>query len=182
MQADVRLLAVSRADFAMLLEQHPKLAYAILRVLSTRLRSSHDATVRDLHERNARLAQAYTELQAAQAHLIEKEALERELGVAREIQQSMLPHTLPQLAGYDLGGLMVPAREVAGDFFDIIALAPGRLGLVVADVCGKGVPAALFMALTRALLRAEVAHGATPEQVLRNLNQQLPELVAQVCS
>ena len=175
-QADAHVLELRRADFDALLNRHPSVAYGMLRVLSSRLRSSHDATVRDLHERNERLAQAYAELQAAQAQLIEKEALERELGVAREIQQSMLPRTLPQVPGYDLGALMAPAREVAGDFFDIIPLSDGRLGLVVGDVCGKGVPAALFMALTRALLRAEVTRTPSPELVLQSLNQQIQEL------
>lgn len=175
-QDEAHVLELRRTDFDALLDRHPPLAYSMLRVLSNRLRNSHDATVRDLHERNERLARAYADLQAAQAQLIEKEALERELGVAREIQQSMLPRVLPQVPGYDLGALMAPAREVAGDFFDVIPLTDGRLGLVIGDVCGKGVPAALFMALTRALLRAEVVRTPSPEQVLRNLNQQIQEL------
>jgi phosphoserine phosphatase RsbU/P len=82
-------------------------------------------------------------------------SLERELEIGREIQQSFLPDELPQLAGWEIAATFHPARQVAGDFYDAFPLAGGsRIGLVVADVCDKGVGAALFMALFRSLLRA----------------------------
>jgi sigma-B regulation protein RsbU (phosphoserine phosphatase) len=82
-------------------------------------------------------------------------SLERELEIGREIQQSFLPEELPQPAGWEIAATFRPARQVAGDFYDAFPLAGGsRIGLVVADVCDKGVGAALFMALFRSLLRA----------------------------
>jgi phosphoserine phosphatase RsbU/P len=82
-------------------------------------------------------------------------SLERELEIGREIQQSFLPEALPEPAGWEIAATFQPARQVAGDFYDAFPLAGGsRIGLVVADVCDKGVGAALFMALFRSLLRA----------------------------
>ena len=82
-------------------------------------------------------------------------SLERDLEIGREIQTSFLPEALPRPAGWEIAARFQPARQVAGDFYDAFALAGGeRVGLVVADVCDKGVGAALFMALFRSLLRA----------------------------
>ncbi len=82
-------------------------------------------------------------------------SLERELEIGREIQKSFLPEELPRVPGWEIAARFRPARQVAGDFYDAFALPEvGRVGLVVADVCDKGVGAALFMALFRSLLRA----------------------------
>jgi len=173
-EADARVLELTRADFDALLHRYPLLAYEMLRVLSMRLRESHDTAIHDLHEKNARLAQAYADLQSAQARIIEQETLERELRLARETQESMLPRALPRLAGFDIGARMVAARMVGGDFYDLLPLSPHRLGVVIGDVSGKGMPAALFMALVSSLLRAEALRGDTsPEQVLRIVNRHL---------
>lgn len=170
---DATLLKLTHAQIDALLYRYPPMAYEMLRVLSSRLRISHDVAIRDLQEKNERLLQAYEELKTAQAQLIEKEALERELKRAREIQMSMLPATLPQLKGLQIGARVEPARMVGGDFYDVIALDENRVGVVVGDVSGKGVPAALFMALTRSLLRAEAMRTASPEAVLRTVNRHL---------
>jgi len=173
-EADARVLELTRADFDALLHRYPLLAYEMLRVLSVRLRESHDIAIRDLHEKNVRLTQAYADLQAAQARIIEQETLERELRLARETQESMLPRALPRLAGLDIGARMVAARMVGGDFYDVFPLGPDRLGVVIGDVSGKGMPAALFMALVSSLLRTEALRGdTTPEQVLRIVNRHL---------
>ncbi|HWQ14006.1 MAG TPA: SpoIIE family protein phosphatase [Roseiflexaceae bacterium] len=173
MRTPARLLELTRPEFDTILRRYPAVAYEMLRVLSTRLRSSHDTAIRDLHARNERLAQAYAELQAAQARIIEQETLVRELALAREIQESMLPARLPHLEGLDVGARMLPARMVGGDFFDVIRLDEDSLGLAVGDVSGKGAPAALFMALASSLLRAEVTRGAAPEEAVEVLNRHL---------
>jgi sigma-B regulation protein RsbU (phosphoserine phosphatase) len=156
-----------------MVRRHPSMTYELLRVMSVRLRAAHDGTIRDLHEKNQHLAQAYADLQAAQQQIIEQETLLRELRLAREIQESMLPTSLPQLAGFDIGARCLPARMVGGDFFDVIRLDAERVGIAIGDVSGKGVPAALFMALCSSLLRAEVSRGTPPEQALRLVNTQL---------
>jgi len=170
---DSQLLELTSADFEALAASTPSLALQMLRVQSRRLRDAHDRTIRDLHEKNDRLAQAYAELQAAQAQIIAQETLRRELRLARDIQQSMLPRALPPLPGFEFGARMLPAQEVGGDFYDLFPLEGGRVGIAVGDVCGKGVPAALYMALTSSLLRAEAMRSVTPEQALRSLNRQL---------
>jgi phosphoserine phosphatase RsbU/P len=82
-------------------------------------------------------------------------AAERELQIAREIQAGFLPRTLYQPEGWEIAATFVPAREVAGDFYDVFPMANNRrVGMVIADVCDKGVGAALFMALFRTLIRA----------------------------
>jgi serine phosphatase RsbU (regulator of sigma subunit) len=103
----------------------------------------------------------------------ERERIEQELRIARLIQQTLLPKTLPQLPSYDLAAYYQPAREVGGDFYDFLELDDGRLGLVVGDVTDKGVPAALVMATTRTMLRAAAQRLFSPGEVLRQANDAL---------
>src|SRR5829696_4763359 len=103
----------------------------------------------------------------------ERERIEQELKVARVIQQTLLPKTLPKLPGYDVAAYYQPAREVGGDFYDFLELEDGRLGLVVGDVTDKGIPAALVMATTRAMLRTAAQRLFSPGDVLRRANETL---------
>ena len=173
-----RFLEMTRAEFDALLHRQPTLAYEMVRVLSARLRASQDATIRDLTEKNRQLEQAYDELKAAQAQIIEKEKLERELQLARGVQASLLPRATPHVAGWEFAAWWQPARQVAGDFYDFIPVAvrPGEeaspgLGIVIADVSDKGMPAALFMALSRSIVRASVAHALSPAQAITQANR-----------
>jgi sigma-B regulation protein RsbU (phosphoserine phosphatase) len=83
-----------------------------------------------------------------------RKSLEREFEIGRNIQASFLPDSLPQPEGWEIAAMLKPAREVSGDFYDVFKLMEGKIGLVVADVCDKGLGAALFMILFRSLLRA----------------------------
>jgi sigma-B regulation protein RsbU (phosphoserine phosphatase) len=83
-----------------------------------------------------------------------RKALQRELEIGREIQAGFLPDALPQVEGWEIAASLMSAREVAGDFYDVFELPDGNIGLVIADVCDKGVGAALFMTLFRSLIRA----------------------------
>lgn len=102
-----------------------------------------------------------------------RERYEQELKVATLIQQNFLPHDLPDHPGWNLDAFYRPAREVGGDFYDVIDLPDGRLGIVVGDVTDKGVPAALVMASTRSVLRASAQRLVEPGEVLRRVNEQL---------
>ena len=82
------------------------------------------------------------------------DAIKRELDLAHQIQSGFLPLSLPRIPGWDLATYFQPAQEVAGDFYDLFLLSPHHLALVIADVCGKSVGAAIFMALVRSLVRA----------------------------
>jgi sigma-B regulation protein RsbU (phosphoserine phosphatase) len=104
---------------------------------------------------------------------IERGRLERELQMAREVQVSLLPHETPQVPGWDFAARWQPARQVAGDYYDFISLGGERLGLVIADVSDKGMPAALFMALTRSTIRASVGQAASPAEGITLANRLL---------
>src|SRR5215208_847689 len=101
---------------------------------------------------------------------MERERIEHELKVARSIQQASLPEEVPTLQGWQISPFYQPAREVGGDFYDFFELEDGRVGVVVGDATGKGVPAALMMASTRSTLRAVAQASESPGDALRRVN------------
>jgi len=107
--------------------------------------------------------------------LRERERIEQELLVARRIQQASLPKDVPELEGWEISPHYRPAREVGGDFYDFHLLSEGRLGLVVGDATGKGVPAALVMATTTGMLQlaAQALDSSSPGEVLARVNETL---------
>jgi serine phosphatase RsbU (regulator of sigma subunit)/predicted ester cyclase len=111
--------------------------------------------------------------QRLQRERIERARIEQELQVARSIQQASLPKEVPTLEGWQISPFYQPAREVGGDFYDFVELEDGRLGLVVGDATGKGVPAALVMASTRSMLRAVAQASESPGGVLKRVNDSL---------
>lgn len=106
---------------------------------------------------------------------VEKGRMERELQMAREIQQGLLPHNLPKLTGYDVASSWQAAREVAGDFYDAFKLADDKLGVVIADVSDKGAPAALFMAVARTMIRSHAHAGLSPVDIIGRTNDLILE-------
>ncbi len=124
----------------------------------------------------ADLRSKITQLEAAQVGLAEKERMLHEMELARQVQQSVLPQTFPSIPGFGFAARYEAARQVGGDFYDVIDLDDDHFGLVIADVSDKGMPAALYMALTRSLLVAQARHELSPAQVLREVNQLLLEL------
>ncbi len=104
--------------------------------------------------------------------------MEIELDFARQIQRSMLPESAPSLPGYDLGALMEPARAVGGDFYEFLDFGRGRTAIILGDVSDKGVPAALFMALTFSLIHAEADPDCSPREVLERVNRYLVNMNA----
>lgn len=173
---EAALWEMTLTEFDALLSRHPQMAFEVVHVLSKRLLEGENAKVLDLREKNRQLAQAYLELKQAQVQLIEKEKLEHELQLAYRIQMSILPEELPHLPGFDFGARVVPARAVGGDFFGVIPLAKDKAAIFVGDVSDKGVPSAIFMARTHALLSSEARRRATPTQVLKRVNRLLVEI------
>jgi serine phosphatase RsbU (regulator of sigma subunit) len=112
-------------------------------------------------------------VQEQQAQAIERERIEQELRTARKIQQSLLPTSLPDPPGWQIATYYHPAREVGGDFYDFLPFEDGRLGIVIGDVSGKGIPAAMLMSSTRSLLRAASQMAASPGEVLARVNELL---------
>ena len=104
---------------------------------------------------------------------LEKQQLDAQPRLAHQVQSRLLPQAPPSVPGWDIAAVYIPSWELAGDYFDFLPLAGGKLGLVIADVAGKGVPAALIMATFRALLRAHVASGAAVPRLAADLNRLL---------
>jgi serine phosphatase RsbU (regulator of sigma subunit)/anti-sigma regulatory factor (Ser/Thr protein kinase) len=115
----------------------------------------------------------WTQLASARAEKekVETRLLAHELEIARQIQNSLLPKTFPPLPGFKLSGFCLSARQVGGDFYDVLQIAPEIVLLVVADVMGKGVPAALFAATLRTLLRTTIQWIRRPAKLLRRINR-----------
>ena len=103
----------------------------------------------------------------------EKKRLDHDLQIAREIQRILLPSEAPATEGFEISGLNIPASQVSGDYFDYIKIDDERLGVAIADVSGKGVPASLIMAICRSVLRSQAPGNPSPSEVLRKVNRQL---------
>ncbi|MBL9016858.1 MAG: SpoIIE family protein phosphatase [Myxococcales bacterium] len=111
-----------------------------------------------------------------QAQLVRREKLERDLRVARQIQRSLLPASVPQVVGLDFAVHYEPAYQIGGDFYDFIWHDPAHLGLVVGDVAGKAISAALYMARLTSELRSRAAIARTPARLLRRVNTEIAGL------
>lgn len=128
---------------------------------------------RTFNQLGSRLTEYMRNLQEATAS---KQRIESELSIAAEIQRSLIPRTFPPFPEHDefeIHALMEPAREVGGDFYDFFFLDDSRLFFTVCDVSGKGVPAAIFMAVTRSLLGAAARGGRDPHSVLARINDEI---------
>jgi serine phosphatase RsbU (regulator of sigma subunit) len=108
-----------------------------------------------------------------QKETVVRERLETEVQLARQIQQTFIPESLPHFLEWELAARWKTARQVGGDFYDVFDLPNRRLGLFIADVADKGVPAALFMALTRTLVRAAVTELESPAAAMKRVNELL---------
>ncbi len=166
--ADVKLVVplVSQGELIGLLNLGPRLSQQEYSADDRKLLS-------DLATQTAPAVRVAQLVRQQQQEAQERERIEQELRVARLIQQTLLPKTLPELPGYDVAAYYQPAREVGGDFYDFVDLEDGRLGLVVGDVTDKGVPAALVMATTRTMLRAAAQRLFSPGEVLQRVNDVL---------
>jgi len=101
---------------------------------------------------------------------LERERMARELEIAHQVQMSLLPKTSPDVSGFDITGICIPAEEVGGDYYDYIPLADGRLGVAVGDVSGKGMPAAIYMTLTKGVIQSQAEETLSPGSVLTKIN------------
>ncbi len=142
------LLPLDQNRFKALIPTHPEFSLEVMTVMAQRLRRSIDDEVK-------------------------RQRMEEELNIGRQIQLSLLPRRCPEISGWDIGALYKAARQVGGDLYDFISVPeqPHLLHLVVADVTGKGVPAALFMAFSRTVLRTATQIETSPAEVLRRTNR-----------
>lgn len=129
-------------------------------------------TFRDERLLTAMTSQAAISIENARLYQqeMQQQIIRRELETAHGIQASFLPDQIPQYSGWDIGAIWCPIRNVAGDFYDFFELENGRLAAVIADVSGKGIPAALFMALSVTVLRFGMNMDLSPDEVTRRAN------------
>jgi serine phosphatase RsbU (regulator of sigma subunit) len=134
-------------------------------------------TAHDLKLLNTVALQAGPAIEMARLYQIAvvKGRMERELQLAYQVQASLIPQELPQLARWEFAGRWLPARELSGDYYDVIHEPDGHLGLVIGDVADKGMPSALFMVFVRSAVRSAVDQGHTPAETIARANR----LVAQ---
>ncbi len=112
-------------------------------------------------------------IRVAQEQLVQKQRLEQEIATARQIQQRLLPHAMPEFAGYQIAGSSTPSKMVGGDYFDFLPLEGNRLGVAVADVSGKGIPAALLMSNLQASLQGQAIHAGPVSTMVGRMNELL---------
>ena len=171
--AETTVLEITADRFRALLQTAPDLALYVTRSVLANLRKIDRQAIRDLRQKNALLQQAYLDLQAAQAVLVEKKRLEREMELAAEMQRNLLPSALPRYPDFRFTSYLSPARHVGGDLYDVRPIDDDHVGLLIADVADKGMHAALLMAVTRTLFFQEASRSLSPREVIYAVHQGL---------
>src|SRR5574341_49991 len=172
---ETNVLEITKEHFEKVFSASPMMARSILNTLINIIRETDRRAIADLEERNVELAQAYADLEAAQADKIARAALEAQMEVAAKAQRSLLPRSLPQVQGWQFAAQFEPARHIGGDFYDVRLLDDGRVSVVLADVSDKGAHAALFMAVTRTLFLTQSHYLTDPVEVAKAVHHGLLE-------
>lgn len=135
--------------------------------------NAYDENVLELVDAFA--SQAAVTIERARLHeeALEKRRLEGELSIARQIQATFLPKGNPEVSGFDIAGINIPSSQVGGDYFDFIRIVENQIGIAIADVSGKGIPASLIMAAFRASLKAEILNNYAIRTVFQKVNRLL---------
>ncbi len=110
-------------------------------------------------------------VRAAQSHAADRKAIERELAIATEIQTKLLPERIPQIPGLDIHSFYLSAKEVGGDYYDFIVIDQTHLGIIVADVSGKGIPGSMVMTMARSLVRLASVRNVSPGDTFKKVNR-----------
>jgi sigma-B regulation protein RsbU (phosphoserine phosphatase) len=139
--------------------------------------SGYRFTREDLDLVTTLAAGASLSIENARLHqeLTQRERMKRELEIARKIQESFLPWKMPHIEGFEISAMSVPAEEVGGDYYDFVPVDEGHWGIAIGDVSGKGVPAAIYMAMARSVLRAQAVGVLSAGDVLSNVNRTLSQ-------
>ncbi|MCA9918562.1 MAG: SpoIIE family protein phosphatase, partial [Anaerolineales bacterium] len=159
------VLEVTEEAFDTFVKNSPSLANLLLQRILSNARNLDKIYIEDLQQKNEALEQAYERLKAAQAKLVEQERLQRELELAAQVQRNLLQQDLPQFPDYNFAAYLEPARQVGGDFYDVLEIDDEHVGVLIADVADKGFHAALFMAVTRTLFLQEGRRSISPSEV-----------------
>jgi sigma-B regulation protein RsbU (phosphoserine phosphatase) len=144
-----------------------------MRGLTRSVRDTDKITIAELQLKNYELAKTLDNLRAAQAELLRRERMKRDLEIAAQVHKSILPTALPDVPGFEFAAVARPAREIGGDLYDVVDMGNNQIGIVMADASGKSVQAAIYMAVVRALFLSEIKANYSPLETAHRINNLL---------
>jgi serine phosphatase RsbU (regulator of sigma subunit) len=171
--SDCRLIEVDEKTLDDILTRNPSVARAIMRGITRSVRDTDRITIAELQLKNSELARTLDDLRAAQAELLRRELLKRDLEIAAQVHKNILPTSFPTVPGFEFAALARPAREIGGDLYDIVDMGQNQIGIVMADASGKSVQAAIYMAVVRALFLSETNSSLSPSETAHRIHNLL---------
>ena len=171
--SDCKLIEIHEDTLDTILTRSPSVSRAIMRGLTRSVRDTDQITIAELQLKNEELAKTLDNLRAAQAELLRREVLKRDLEIAAQVHNSILPTSFPKISNFEFGTVARPAREIGGDLYDVIPIGDDQVGIVMADASGKSVQAAIYMAVVRALFLSQAQAGLSATEIARNVHRLL---------
>lgn len=171
--SDCCLIEIHEDTLDDILARYPSVARAIMRGITRSVRDTDRITIAELQLKNQELARTLENLKAAQAELLRRERLKRDLEIASAVHNSILPTSFPEVPGFEFAALARPAREIGGDLYDVIDMGHNQIGIVMADASGKSVQAAMYMAVVRALFLSQANASLSPSETARRIHKLL---------
>jgi len=170
--SDCCLIEIREEVLDKIITRNPSVARAIMRGLTRSVRDTDKITIAELQLKNSELAKTLENLRAAQAELLRRERMKRDLEIAAQVHKSILPTSFPNVPGFEFAAVARPAREIGGDFYDVVDM-DNQVGIVMADASGKSVQAAIYMAVVRALFLSEANTGLSPAATAHRIHNLL---------
>lgn len=171
--SDCSLIEINEPTLDDILTRYPSVARAIMRGITRSFRDTDRITIAELQLKNSELARTLENLKAAQAELLRRERLKRDLEIAAEVHKSILPTSFPEIPGFEFAAVARPAREIGGDLYDVVDMGHDQLGIVMADASGKSVQAAIYMAVVRALFLSQSHARLSPVETAQHVHELL---------
>jgi serine phosphatase RsbU (regulator of sigma subunit) len=171
--SDCCLIEIDEQTLDNILARNPSVARAIMRGITRSVRDTDRITIAELQLKNSELARTLENLRAAQAELLRRERLKRDLEIAAQVHKNILPTSFPVVPGFEFAALARPAREIGGDLYDILDMGDDKIGIVMADASGKSVQAAIYMAVIRALFLSETNSNLSPAETAHRVHNLL---------
>ncbi len=171
--SDCQLIEIDEKTLDDILTRNPSVARAIMRGITRSVRDTDRITIAELQLKNSELARTLDNLRAAQAELLQRERLKRDLEIAAQVHKNILPTSFPKVPGFEFAVLARPAREIGGDLYDIVDMGQDQIGIVMADASGKSVQAAIYMAVVRALFLSETNANLSPSETAHRIHNLL---------
>lgn len=171
--SDCQLIAIDETTLDTILTRNPSVARAIMRGITRSMRDTDQITIAELQLKNDELARTLDNLRAAQAELLRRERMKRDLEIAALVHKSILPVGFPNVPGFEFAAMARPAREIGGDLYDVMPVDDENVGIVMADASGKSVQAAIYMATVRALFLSQAQANLSVTEIAHSVHELL---------